>query len=164
MTQLTNKMIIQGLNENSSFMKLELIFLGLLILLLVTVSFFKLKKSGKGKKIILMLFMFAFFIGIPVIKSYPQYSSIQYSIKNNCFEVVTDTIVRKKHTSGSGYYVYLTNNGVIHVDNNTYYDCSEGESVYVVITKDKFGKKYLTGELFSTRIYSTSKYQYVDDK
>lgn len=162
MTQLTNEMIIQDLNENCSFMKFVLIFLGLLILLFVTVSFFKLKKSGKEKKIILMLFMFAFLIGIPVIKCYPQYSSIQYSIKNNCFEIVTDTIVSKKHTSKSGYYVYLTNNGVIHVDNNTYYDCSEGESVYVVITKDKFGKKYLTGEIYSTIIYSTRKYQYVD--
>lgn len=165
MTQLTNEMIIQSLNKSSPFMRLELIGLVLIILLYGIVYFFKLKKeqtSRKKKDIIIFVFLLVFLIGIPVFKGYLKYNAIQYSIENNCFEVVTDTVARKKfNTNNKGnstYYVFLTNNGKITVGSNTYYDCSDGESVYVVIAKSKFGKKYLTGQL-----YPTNSYEYVNE-
>ena len=166
MTQLTNEMIIQSLNKSSPFMKLELIGFVAIFLIYGIVYFFKFKKEknyGKGKDIIIFVFILAALIGIPIFNGSLKYSAIQYSIKNNCFEVITDTVVRKKiskdNDGDSTYYVYLTNNGKINVSRNTYYDCSDGESVYVVIAKGRFGRKYQTGQL-----YSTINYQYVDDK
>lgn len=164
MTQLTNDMIIQSLNKSSPFMRLELILFGGMLLIFGIVYFFKFKKeqnSGRKKGIIIGVVLSAFLIGIPVFKGSLKYSAIQYSIENNCFEVVTDTVARtNSSTDDDGdttYYVYLTNNGKVTVSRNTYYDCSAGKSVYVVIAKGRFGGKYPTGQL-----YLTSRYQYVN--
>lgn len=164
MTQLTNEMIIQSLNKSSPFFRLELILFGVMFLVFGIVYFIKLKKeqnTGRKKGIIIGIAIVVLLLGIPVGKGFLKYSAIQNSIKNNSFEVVTDTVVRtSSSTDDDGdttHYVYLTNNGKITVSRNTYYDCSQGKSVYVVIAKGIFGGKYPTGQL-----YLTSRYQYVD--
>ena len=160
MKQLTNEMIIQSLNKSSTFSKLELISLGGMLLIFGIVLFLKLKKeqnSENKKGIIIGVILIAILIGMPVFKSYLKYSAIQYSIENNCFEVVTDTIARTNFSTDDDgdttYYVYLTNNGKITVSQKTYYDCSNEKSVYVVIAKGRFGGKYPTGQLYLTSIY-----------
>lgn len=161
MTQLTNDMIIQSINKSSPFMMLELILFGGMLLIFGIICFFKLKKEKNSRKkegMIIGIVLIAFFNVILVNKNHLKYIAIQYSIKNNCFEVVTDTVVRTSlSTDNDEYYVYLTNNGKVTVKKNTYYNCLEGTSVYVVIAKGRFGGKYATGQ-----IYLTSRYQYVD--
>ncbi len=162
--QLTNDMIIQSLSKSSPFMRLELILFGAMLIIFGIVYFVKFKKeqnSGRKKDIIITAVIIALLVGIPVVKDSLKYSAIQYSIENNCFEVVTDTVARTNFSTDDDgdrtYYVYLTNNGKVTVSQNTYYDCSTGKSVYVVIAKGRFGGKYPTGQL-----YLTSQYQYVN--
>lgn len=93
MTQLTNEMIIQSLNNRSPFMSLDLILLGGMLLIVGISYFFKIKKEKDSRRksgIIIGVIL----IGIPILKSSLKYSAIQYSIENNCFEVVTDTVAR----------------------------------------------------------------------
>lgn len=139
MTQLTNEMIIQSLNNRSPFMSLDLILLGGMLLIVGISYFFKIKKEKDSRRksgIIIGVIL----IGIPILKSSLKYSAIQYSIENNCFEVVTDTVARinsRTYDDGAAtYYVYLTNNGKVTVNSSTYDDCSSGKSVYVVIAKE----------------------------
>ncbi len=166
MTQLTNEMIIQSLNNRSPFMSLDLILLGGMLLIVGISYFFKIKKEKDSRRksgIIIGVILIAFLIGIPILKSSLKYSAIQYSIENNCFEVVTDTVARtnsRTYDDGAAtYYVYLTNNGKVTVNSSTYDDCSSGKSVYVVIAKGRFGGKYPTGQL-----YLTSKYDMLINK
>lgn len=157
MTQLTNDMIIQKLNNGSSFLRLELILFGLLFLGFVIAFFIKLKYSSRKKSTIIGVVIATLLIGIPIFISSLKYNAIQYSIKNNCFEVVTDTIVRtdssRDDDGHTTHYIYLANNGKIAVSSSTYLDCSTEKSVYVVIANGRFGGKYLTGQIYPTRYY-----------
>ena len=164
MTPLTNDMIIQNLNESSPFMRLEILLYFGLFLIYGIVCFFKFKKeqNSERKKIILtFVILLTLFLGIPIFKACLKYRAIQYSIDNKCFEVMTDTVVRtSSNTDRHGnttYYVYLTQNGKITVSKTTYWKCTTGDSVYVVIAKGRFGGKYKTGNL-----YLTSRYKFVD--
>lgn len=164
MTQLTNEMIIEGLNKRSPLMKLELIIFGVMLLVFGIIYFIKFKKeqdSSKKREIIIAIIIIAVLIGRPVVKEFLKYNAIQHSIKNNSFEVVIDTVARtSSSTDDDGdttYYVYLDNNGKIAVNRNTYYSLSKGQSVYVVLAKGSLGGKYPTGQ-----IYLTTQYQYVD--
>ena len=163
MTPLTNNMIIQDLKENSPLISIQLIIIAGMILIFGIIYFFKLKKeqnSGRKRDIIRRVIIITFVFSIPLFKGNLEYSAIQYSIKNNCFEVVTDTVARtttsKTSSGNTTYYVYLTNNGKVDVSSRTYYASSDGTSVYVVIAKGRFGGKY------PTEVYLTSNYQYVN--
>ncbi|MFR2570548.1 MAG: hypothetical protein ACLS90_02440 [Clostridia bacterium] len=164
MTQLTNEMIIQSLNKNFVFMRLDFILSAIILLVFGIIYFLKGRReqnSRRKKGIIIGVIFIAFLMGVPAFKNSLKYSAIQSSIKNNCFEVVIDTVARTDFTTADGdttYYVYLTNNGKMPVSQNTYYHISSGDSVYVVIAKGRFGGKYPTGQL-----YLTSEYQYVNN-
>ena len=164
MIQLTNEMIIESLSKSSPFMKLELILFGIVLLVFGIVYFIKFRKeqnSGRKKSIIIAAVLIVLLFVIPIFKGFLKYNAIQNSIKNNSFEVVTDTVVRTSSSidddGDTTYYVYLNNNGKVTVNENTYYNLSSGKSVYVVLAKGILGGKYLTGQ-----IYLTSQYQYVD--
>ena len=164
MKELTNEMIIESLNKNSPFLKLELILFGVMILVFGIVYFIKFKReqnSGRKKGIIISVVILLVLIGIPVFKGVFEYNAIQYSIKHECFEVVTDTIVRTDSITGDNgnktYYIYLNDNGKMTVSRRDFYNFFNGNSVYVVIAKGRLGGRYKTGQ-----IYLTSEYQYVN--
>ena len=53
-------------------------------------------------------------------------------------------------------YIYLKNNGRVSITKNEYDNIfRNGQTVYVVLARNVFGKKYKTGQ-----IYLTSKYEY----
>ena len=162
MTQLTDSMIINSFNSSSPFFRLELILFGVMFLIIGIVYFIKFKKekTTSGKKSIIIGIVIALLLfGIPVFKGFLKYNAISYSVENNSWYVVTDTVERTKSSTDddgdTSYYVYLTEHGKVSISRNIYYDLSKGDSVYVVIAKGRFGGTYATSQ-----IYTTDKYIY----
>ena len=166
MTPLTNEMIIQSLNKSWKFLGTELKCFSIMLLVMAIVFFIKYKReqnSERKKGIIICFVIIMILVGIPVGKGFLEYSAIKNSITNNNFEVVTDTVERKrdkdKDNGGTIYYIYLTKNGKITVNRDTYNECAQGKSVYVVIARGMLGGKYPTSQ-----IYSTLRYQYINNE
>ena len=168
--ELTNEMIIERFEDELPLDRIKIIVYGIIIIVYIIyiVIYLKKKKETNTKtiqktitisRIIIMsgiavvILMFCF----PEIKNILEYNAVQYSIENNCFEVVIDKVVKEDSThdrSGNhSYYLYLENNGKIHVSMRTSSECSVGEHVYVVIAKGKFGGIYPTWQIYSTNLY-----------
>jgi len=160
MTQLTDSMIINSFNSSSPFLKLELILFSVMFLVLGVVYFIKFKreKTTSGKKsIIIGIVIVLFLLGIPVFKGFLKYNAINYSVQNNSWYVVTDTVERTKSSTDddgdTSYYVYLSEHGKVSVGRRTYYDLFNCDSVYVVIVKGRFGGTYATSQIYPTDEY-----------
>ena len=160
MTQLTDSMIINSFNSSSPFLRLELILFSVMFLVLGIVYFIKFKreKTTSGKKGIIIGIVIALLLfGIPVFKGFLKYNAINYSVENNSWYVVTDTVERTKSSTDddgdTSYYVYLSEHGKVSVGRSTYYNLFNGDSVYVVIVKGRFGGTYATSQIYPTDEY-----------
>lgn len=161
MIQLTNEMILETINKNMVLNQLEvkLFLIGIVVLII----FFIRSSRRSGEKsfintstILASIVLIIFFLDGFMFERLFIYDAIKYSLKNNCIEVVTDTIIRTKITDYDNCYIYLKNNGRVSITENEYDNIfRNGQTVYVVLARNVFGKKYKTGQ-----IYLTSKYEY----
>ena len=161
MIQLTNEMILETINKNMVLNQLEvkLFLIGIVVLII----FFIRSSRRSGEKsfintstILASIVLIIFFLDGFMFERLFTYDAIKYSLKNNCIEVVKDTIIRTKITDYDNCYIYLKNNGRVSITENEYDNIfRNGQTVYVVLARNVFGKKYKTGQ-----IYLTSKYEY----
>ena len=161
MKQLTDSMIINSLNASSPFLRIELIFFGVMFLIIGIVYFIKFKKekTTDGKHGIIIGIVIALLLfGIPVFKEFLKYNAINYSVENNSWYVVTDTVERTKWINDSdgddSYYVYLNEHGKLSISRLTYFGLLKGDSVYVIIVKGRLGGTYIS------HIYPADEYIY----
>ena len=153
MIPLTDETILENLNLAMQS-KIILLYIGIILFTLSVVCFifFKLKHSSNSKIFYSVgMIIFSLFLIM-------RYDTINYSLKNNSWYVETDTVVRTKATQQesniTSYSIYLKNHGIFSGTKNDYHEFSNGDSVYLVIAKGRFGNT------IPITIYSTQKYIY----
>ena len=160
MISLTNEMILENLNNYCFSLQLGLLTFGAIFLILIFIGFivFITEKNTIKKnttKILIILITLIF----PLLYYLLKYSTTSYSIKNNSWYVVTDSIEQiqikpSKKSSRNSYYVYLKENGKVSANRSQYSNwIFEGDSVYVIIVKGRFSETFVATPLYPTKEY-----------
>lgn len=160
MIKLTDEKIISILNQDSSFFSAVVSNLKYVVIIFIAITIVLLLIKKVRRYALVTIFVSVLFI-ISLIEYSNKYDYIKYSIKNNTWAVVTDTVVDKvRYTSTSRngkidvhYYIYLKDNGKVSVNLSTYCDNSIGDSAYVILLEDKNGKKQVSNKIFSMKNY-----------
>lgn len=164
MKELTREMIIEALKIEQGAIKLFFVILCVVFVTSIVISFIKFRKydsNSRNKYIIVGMSLVMLLLLIPLWMLYKKYDALNYSIENNCWSVEKDVITEKRSSRDDDgdykYHVVLSQHGKFSVTQREYFDYNQGEVVYVIIAKGRFGGTY-TSKIF----YSTSYYHYYE--
>ena len=160
---LTDSIIISDLNYVANEALLASVlwvipFIVLFILWIVSLKKRDDKSIYKFNVFAIPIISFVFVFGL--INSINSYFTIKYYIDSNSWTVVNDKIfdietarVHSRHSYRTVHYMYLSKYGRIKVDDISFANCSIGDSVYIVIAKDKNGNEQPTRLIYSQKKY-----------
>ena len=133
-------------------------FIGLFILWIVSFKKRNNKSIYKFNVFAIPIISLVFVFGL--VNSINSYFTIKYYIDSNSWSVVNDKIidtetavVHSRNSYRQIYYICLSKYGRLKVDNITFANCSIGDSVYVVIAKEKNGNEQPTKLIYSQKKY-----------